>query len=221
MNVTEGGRYIPESSESYLSGAAAGFIATAGTYPFDLLRTRFAAQTTDRVYSGVWQAMKHIYSRDGLRGFYRGLSPALIQLVPYTALMFGTYSMTKRTLSALNPDRYLHTTTFFSSDTATVKAVEEFLCGGLAGVFSKVGVFPLDVIRKRLQIAGHGLSGNLGVTTRLTTWNMLLQIVRNEGFTALYKGLAPGLIKAAPASAVTFAVYEQTKRLLEWVDLDE
>ncbi|KAJ1473036.1 hypothetical protein T484DRAFT_1837875 [Baffinella frigidus] len=38
------------------SGAASGAVATALTYPLDLLRTRLAAQQEPRVYRGLWDA---------------------------------------------------------------------------------------------------------------------------------------------------------------------
>ena len=34
------------------------------------------------------------------------------------------------------------------------------------------------------------------------------------------KGLLPGLVKSAPASAITFAVYEASVKALKWTDDD-
>ncbi|KAJ1969577.1 mitochondrial thiamine pyrophosphate transporter [Dimargaris xerosporica] len=41
----------------------------------------------------------------------------------------------------------------------------------------------------------------------------LRQIVKHEGVLGLYRGIIPGLIKSAPASAATFFIYGQMKRL--------
>src|SRR2546423_4550240 len=41
----------PKHYRSFLAGASAGMCATIVTYPLDLLRTRFAAQGTSKVYS--------------------------------------------------------------------------------------------------------------------------------------------------------------------------
>lgn len=43
--------HLPSSAVNFISGAAAGAAATTATYPLDLLRTRFAAQGTERVYT--------------------------------------------------------------------------------------------------------------------------------------------------------------------------
>jgi solute carrier family 25 thiamine pyrophosphate transporter 19 len=39
-------------------------------------------------------------------------------------------------------------------------------------------------------------------------WHATVSILKMEGLAGLYKGLYPSLIKAAPASAITFVVYE-------------
>lgn len=74
---------------------------------------------------------------------------------------------------------------------------------------------PLDVIRKRLQVQGPirqniviaGVPRYNGVITAF--W----QIVRFEGVLALYKGLVPSVLKAAPSSAITFFVVQNMRSL--------
>ena len=43
------------------------------------------------------------------------------------------------------------------------------------------------------------------------------QTVRNEGFGALFKGLAPNYVKVAPSIASAFVTYEKIK---EWLGVD-
>ncbi|KAJ2814299.1 mitochondrial thiamine pyrophosphate transporter, partial [Coemansia erecta] len=42
----------------------------------------------------------------------------------------------------------------------------------------------------------------------------LVYIVRNEGVLALFRGLTPALVKAAPASATIFFIFGHTRDLL-------
>lgn len=99
--------------------------------------------------------------------------------------------------------------------------LEDMACGALSGVISKTVVYPLDMVRKRLQIQGseqqRSIAGNAsrGSAAPTTVWKCMVHIVRQEGYLALYKGLLPGILKAAPASAVTFFVFSQTGALLE------
>ena len=40
--------------------------------------------------------MLHIYRQENLRGFYRGITPTVIQIAPYMAFTFGSYEAMKR-----------------------------------------------------------------------------------------------------------------------------
>jgi len=89
----------------------------------------------------------------------------------------------------------------------------------MAGVLAKTGVFPLDTVRKRLQVQGptrgRYVHKNIPVYTGGVVKSMK-DILRVEGLRGLYKGLTVGLIKAAPASAVTMWTYERTMVVLRW-----
>jgi len=194
------------------------------------------------VYTGVLQAFRHIYLKDGIKGYYRGMSPALIQVIPYMGIMFGSYDTLKQLASWLKTRAANDTSS--SSNPSSQKSLshvllglEDMLCGALSGVISKTGVYPLDMVRKRLQIQGSdqqkanasilssqpGGSGSGVVRVAstaveampTTVRKTMVHIVRQEGYLALYKGLLPGVLKAAPASAVTFLVFSQTGALLE------
>lgn len=41
---------LPRSAKTFMAGMFAGSVATAATYPLDLLRTRFAMQGTKKVH---------------------------------------------------------------------------------------------------------------------------------------------------------------------------
>ncbi|PXF43620.1 Mitochondrial thiamine pyrophosphate carrier [Gracilariopsis chorda] len=89
----------PISKEPYASlsvGAVSSCFATVCTYPLDLLRTRFAAQTEPRHYDTVRHAMSVIYTKEGIRGFYAGLHPTLLSIVPYMSLQFAMYEGGKK-----------------------------------------------------------------------------------------------------------------------------
>lgn len=60
-------------------------------YPLDLVRTRFAAQTTKRYYLGINHALQTIVQEEGLRGLYRGLGATLCQVAPSLAINYTAY----------------------------------------------------------------------------------------------------------------------------------
>jgi solute carrier family 25 thiamine pyrophosphate transporter 19 len=93
--------------------------------------------------------------------------------------------------------------------------------GVVASVLAKTGVFPLDLVRKRLQVQGP--TRTRYVHRNIPEYNGVLQsmamIVRTQGVRGLYRGLTVSLIKAAPASAVTMWTYERTLKLLQEHDI--
>ncbi|KAK4145514.1 mitochondrial carrier domain-containing protein [Dichotomopilus funicola] len=187
---------LPQSAESFIAGAIGGGTATATTYPLDLLRTRFAAQGNDRVYPGLTLAIRQIAHDEGIRGFFRGLGPGLAQIIPYMGLFFAAYETLRPHLSELDLP--------YSSGGA--------VAGTMASVMAKTGTFPLDLVRKRIQVQGptrgryvhknipEYVGGTVGAVR--TIW-------RVEGVRGLYRGLTVSLMKAAPASAVTMWTYER------------
>lgn len=198
-------RRLPSAAEAFVSGAAAGTVATTLTYPLDLLRTRFAAQGVDRVYSSLTASVRDIVSHEGFRGFFQGLSAGIGQIVPYMGLFFALYESLRSPLGHLELP--------FGSGHA--------VAGVAASVAAKTAVFPLDTVRKRLQVQGPTrqryvhrniplYAGGIG--------NTLAAIIQKEGTRGLYRGLGVSLLKAAPASAVTMWTYERALNVIKTVE---
>ena len=74
----------------YLSFAALSkLLAAFITYPYQVVRTRL--QNTDNKYAGSLDCIKKIYSLEGWIGFYKGLTPNLVRVVPATMITFVVY----------------------------------------------------------------------------------------------------------------------------------
>ncbi|KAG2179673.1 hypothetical protein INT44_006521 [Umbelopsis vinacea] len=200
---------MPGPAKAFLCGMGSGTIATTATYPFDLLRTRFAMQGEVKVYTGVIQAIKEITQTEGVRGLYWGLGPSITQIMPYMGLVFMSYEMLSSAFSWMRVNKML------SEDH---RVLQDGTCGALAGLISKFGVFPLDVVRRRLQVQGRHRTdyviASIPEYSRKSVLACMKVIVQKEGALALYKGLVPGLVKVGPASAINFLVFEKSKRLI-------
>ncbi|RDL38336.1 Mitochondrial thiamine pyrophosphate carrier 1 [Venustampulla echinocandica] len=191
---------LPTSAESFIAGAGAGAIATTATYPLDVLRTRFAAQGTDKVYSSLFQSIRDIARQEGPRGFFQGVRAGIGQIIPYMGIFFATYEALRLPLGTLDLP--------LGSGDATA--------GVIASVISKTGVFPLDLIKKRLQIQGPTRSKYVhkNIPVYQGVFKTFRHIIKSEGPRGLYRGLTVSLIKAAPASAVTMWTYERVLNIL-------
>ncbi len=193
---------LPGSVTNFLSGATAGAAATTATYPLDLLRTRFAAQGKDRVYTSIIASVKHIAQHEGPKGFFRGLGAGVSQIVPYMGLFFASYESLKP-LTAASPIPL----PLGSSDA---------VAGVIASVLSKTAVYPLDTTRKRLQVQGPMRERYVhrNIPTYSGVISTIAHIWKHEGRRGMYRGLTVSLLKAAPASAVTMWTYERVMGIM-------
>ena len=156
------------------------------------------------MYNSLLGAVREIRRDEGWKGFFRGIGPGVGQIVPFMGIFFATYENLRVSMAHLNMP--------WGSGTATA--------GVIASVLAKTAVFPLDLVRKRIQIQGptrnryaHGNVPEYKSATRA-----IAMIARAEGLRGLYKGLPIALTKAAPASAITVWTYERSLRLMMHLD---
>lgn len=146
-------------------------------------------------------SIRDITTHEGPRGFFQGVTAAVVGIVPYMGLFFLSYETLKLPLAGLSMP-------IGSGDA---------LAGIIASVTAKTAVFPLDTVRKRLQVQGPTRSRY--VHTNIPAYTGVLEtikrILRQEGPRGLYRGLPVSLIKAAPASAITMWTYERTMLVLQ------
>jgi len=99
---------VQQPFHALVSGGSSGAAAATLLFPMDLVRRQMqmvGLGGRPGVYSSAFEAFRHIYhtgsARDsgwvpkpllGLREFYRGLTPELVKVTPYTAIMFWTHS---------------------------------------------------------------------------------------------------------------------------------
>lgn len=81
--------------------------------------------------------------------------------------------------------------------------------GAIAGAASVFGNTPLDVVKTRMQ--------GLEASKYKNTADCALQIWRNEGVTAFYKGTVPRLGRVCLDVAITFMIYDSFMDLFNTV----
>eukprot|EP00238_Polyblepharides_amylifera_P015334 CAMPEP_0196600282 /NCGR_PEP_ID=MMETSP1081-20130531/95306_1 /TAXON_ID=36882 /ORGANISM="Pyramimonas amylifera, Strain CCMP720" /LENGTH=273 /DNA_ID=CAMNT_0041926113 /DNA_START=666 /DNA_END=1487 /DNA_ORIENTATION=- len=205
------------SARAFLSGAAAGATATLTSYPLDLIRTNIAAQGEPKVYHSMAGCASSIVRQRGIRGLYAGLTPTLLEIIPHSGFQFGAYDLFKRIalwgreMEQAN-ESHLSPSGALTGRIVSLSSGDKFACGFAAGSVAKAVVHPLDVVKKRLQIAGLARNPAYGKVVGVHTYTGLIdafkKIIKTEGTRGLFKGLTPNLLKAAPSSAITLAVYE-------------
>ncbi|XP_044462958.1 mitochondrial carrier protein CoAc2 [Mangifera indica] len=198
-----------------VAGSFAGGTAVLFTYPLDLVRTKLAYQivgspkrnlqvvvSAEQVYKGIVDCFRKTYKEAGLRGLYRGAAPSLYGIFPYAGLKFYFYEEMKR-----------HVPNDHKKD-ITVKLA----CGSIAGLLGQTFTYPLDVVRRQMQVE------RLLPSTRAEsrgTMDTLVMIYQKQGWKQLFSGLSINYLKVVPSVAIGFTVYDIMKSYLRVPSRDE
>ena len=80
-----------------LSGISKIFAGSA-TYPYQVVRARLQMYEAGQTYKSARDAVSQIWRQEGLKGFYKGLAPNLVRVLPSTWVTFLVYEKTKTLL---------------------------------------------------------------------------------------------------------------------------
>ncbi|XP_030467275.1 adenine nucleotide transporter BT1, chloroplastic/mitochondrial-like [Syzygium oleosum] len=185
---------------SLVAGACAGISSTLCTYPLELLKTRLTIQRG--VYDGLFDAFLKIVREEGPAELYRGLGPSVIGVIPYAATNYFAYdSLRKAYRKVFRQEK--------------IGNIETLLIGSAAGAISSSATFPLEVVRKHMQVGA--LSGRKVYRDVI---HAFMSILEQEGIGGLYRGLGPSCMKLVPAAGISFMCYEACKGILVEDDED-
>ncbi|KAL3273500.1 hypothetical protein HHI36_014941 [Cryptolaemus montrouzieri] len=199
--------------DKFLAGAGAGLTAVALTYPLDTIRARLAFQIKgEHVYTGIAHAATTIFKEEGgTRALYRGFVPTLMGMVPYAGLSFYCFEYLKFGCMKYMP--WLTCKPCSKNTGGLVLTVPaKLLCGGLAGAVAQSISYPLDVTRRRMQLAMLNPQTEKFGNSMILTLKLIYQ---NNGIVkGLYRGMSINYMRATPMVAVSFSTYELCKQLL-------
>lgn len=148
-----------------------------------------------RTYSGIVAPLRHIYMREGMRGWFRGLVPSLVNVPVFWSLYFPMYDGAKELLR--------------EGGYALPGPMEHVAGAVAAGAVCDVLTNPLWVLRTRLQTHNMYAAPGSGVRP-LSVLECARGILRNEGWRAYYKGLGASLLGLSHV-AIQFPLYENFK----------
>lgn len=213
------------SSQHYLAASMwAGAVMVLMTNPIWLIKTRLQLQqqrlgtmASGNDYRGLLHGLRCVVREEGWLALYRGIVPALL-LTSNGAVQFMIYEK----LKVVDPLQTAAAFCGMPSGCPTFAA--SFTNGGLAKIFASCATYPYQVVKTRVQqrtstkvpkSSCEGSSGELARTLRhaATIW-------RNEGIRGFFKGCWPNAVRVAPNAAITFAVYEETVKLIRQAFLD-
>ena len=160
------------------------------TYPLDLIRARLTLQSgATREYRGILHGLTTVVSKEGPLALYRGLWPSIAGIFPYIGIDFAVYETLK---GHLPHNGWLRTT---HGDPRKHVLLG---CGAIAGVVGQTVAYPLDLVRRRMQVMGWA-GGNTSYSYKGGILRTMQQIMREEGIRGLYRGMIPNYYKSHAA----------------------
>jgi len=146
----------PNLWTTWIAGAVGGLATWVVSTPTELVKCRAQMSSSASTISS-WGITKNIIRLEGIRGLYfGGAVTALRDTVGY-GFYFWSYELGTKLMESK-----------FETETETQSAGQEavkvLLCGGLAGVVTGASIFPLEVIKTRVQtqalISRHATEGD-------------------------------------------------------------
>ena len=171
--------------QEIVSGGSAGFFQVAATNPMEIVKLRM--QLAGEA-GGARASLQETVQALGVRGMYKGTCATWLRDVPFSFLFFPLFANLK---AAFNGEESL---------------LGLITAGAAAGSIAAGSVTPCDVIKTRLQVVGSRYT-SIGHAART--------ILREEGWQAFFKGLAPRMTVQAPLFGITMLCFDVLKRRLQ------
>ncbi|KAJ0167696.1 Mitochondrial basic amino acids transporter [Colletotrichum tanaceti] len=195
---------------TWLAGAVGGLATWVVSTPTELIKCR--AQLSSPPASS-WAITKDVCRAEGIRGLYfGGVVTALRDSIGY-GFYFWSYELTTRWMGVGGDG--------VNETNMRDEAAKVLLCGGLAGIVTWASIFPLDVIKTRVQtqafaasssVEASPLLGARGSQQQMRKRAGALQVAREAyregGIRVFFRGLTICSVRAFVVNAVQWAVYE-------------
>ncbi|OAY67590.1 probable mitochondrial adenine nucleotide transporter BTL1 [Ananas comosus] len=176
-----------------VGGAAAGIVSTLMCHPLEVLKDRLTVNK--EAYPSIGLALNKIYREDGFTGFYTGLCPTLIGMLPYSTCYYFMYEKIKHTYCQ-------------AKKKSALNRAELVVIGAFSGLTASTISFPLEVARKRMMV------GALQGQRPAHMVAALSEVVSEQGLLGLYRGWGASSLKVMPSSGITWMFYELWKDIL-------
>ena len=148
---------------------------------------------------------RKMVAQGAFRTSYRGLTMGLVGMFPYSAIDLGTFEFLKKAIT-----RRKAMLLGVHEEDALPGSFATGCIGAFSGAFGASVVYPINLLRTRLQAQGTVLHP----PTYTGIWDVTRKTIQNEGVRGLFKGITPNLLKVVPAVSITYVVYENAKKAM-------
>lgn len=177
------------------AGAVGAFVGT----PAEVALIRMTADgrlpaDQKRGYTNVFNALVRITREEGVTTLWRGCIPTMARAVVVNAAQLASYSQAKQGLLD---------TGYFKED-----ILLHFTASMFSGLVTTAASMPVDIVKTRIQSMRY-IDGKPEYKNGL---EVLVKVIRNEGFFSLWKGFTPYYARLGPHTVLTFIFLEQMNK---------
>ncbi|CAL9754817.1 unnamed protein product [Musa acuminata subsp. burmannicoides] len=210
---------VLEHGREFLWGALAGGFGEGMMHPIDTLKTRMQSQAVisgTHAQKNILQMVRNVWVLDGLRGFYRGITPGVTGSLATGATYFGVIESTKKWLEEANPRLSGHWS--------------HFIAGAIGDTLGSFVYVPCEVMKQRMQVQGTRKSWASTIMKENISqkpgermygyYNGMFQaghsIWKQHGLKGLYVGYWSTLARDVPFAGLMVTFYEALKDFTEY-----
>ncbi|KAH8893721.1 solute carrier family 25 member 38 [Thozetella sp. PMI_491] len=188
-----------------LTGAVARAFAGFILMPMTVIKVRYESSMYH--YRSIADAARGIVAQEGFKGFFAGFGATAIRDAPYAGLYVVFYEQSKKRLSALYGGPSDDASAAGTGPMGVSRAASiNFMSGVVGSTIATALTNPFDAVKTRIQLQPDQYRNMV---------HALRRMVGEEGFRALWDGLALRMSRKALSSALAWTVYEELIRRAE------
>ena len=193
VTIEPSGFTLNKNVANFLAGGAAGTFSATLTLPLEVVKTQMQSSTGSK---NIMQVVRSVYTQTGALGFFKGLKPMVIGILPTRAIYFSTYKATKAAVS----------------DKFHIDGPLNHLCSAFgAGITANTIMNPWWMVKTRFQILADK---SLGQKQFSTYGQLISSIYKEEGLGAFWKGTTASYVGCFEG-AIQWMTYEKLKTMLQ------
>ncbi|KAI9822146.1 MAG: hypothetical protein M1832_003149 [Thelocarpon impressellum] len=203
--------YPSSGWKTWVAGATGGLATWVVSAPTELIKCRVQLSSGGQ---NSWSMTKEIVRSQGIRGLYFGGGITSLREAVGYGFYFWSYELSKQWMTR-------------EHESDTYSAAKVLVCGGLAGIATWTSIFPLDVIKTRVQtqpfssplspigpneraplLDTDGSQPRAAVVKRLGAVQIARDVYHREGLRPFFRGLGVCSVRAFLVNGAQWSVYE-------------
>uniref|UniRef100_A0A6B2LCV3 Mitochondrial carrier protein n=1 Tax=Arcella intermedia TaxID=1963864 RepID=A0A6B2LCV3_9EUKA len=186
--------------KQFSCGVFSQFVASFLFTPRDVIKERLQVQNVEgqmntKPYSGSLDALKMIYTEEGLRGLYRGYFQTLSLWSIYGGIYLAVYSKSKSITKKV----------FYFREGHPLPPPYLLTCSVTSAAVAAALTNPLDVLKLHYQVQSN----------KTNFYLLGKNLVKKFGAGVWFKGVTARMLWISPRTGLSFTVYELTKEMME------